>query len=62
MHFDNYRLDGFFDEMFGAEQDGITLPHYQKLKKRLGTLEVEDLEVFMLGSGCRIVQVEHDAE
>ena len=41
--FDNYELDGFFDEVFA--QDRSVRPHYRKLIKRFGALSPEDLEM-----------------
>ena len=41
--FDNYELDGFFDEVFA--QDRSVRPHYRKLIKRFGALSREDLEM-----------------
>ncbi len=40
--FANYELDGFFDEMFGADRS--TRPHYRKLVKRFAQLTDADLD------------------
>src|SRR5882757_4733118 len=41
--FNNYELDGFFDEVFA--QDRSVRPHYRKLIKRFGALSSDDLEM-----------------
>ncbi|MBC8003599.1 MAG: circularly permuted type 2 ATP-grasp protein, partial [Opitutaceae bacterium] len=41
--FNNYELDGFFDEVFA--QDRSVRPHYRKLIKRFGSLSSDDLEM-----------------
>ena len=43
MHFENYRLDGFFDEMFGKADEPCLAPHYEKLRARFRSLQQDDL-------------------
>jgi uncharacterized circularly permuted ATP-grasp superfamily protein len=43
MYFEDYKTEGFFDEMFAA--DGEVRPHYRKLLERFNSLDREEFEL-----------------